>query len=69
MNKTINSFKEEYEEVSTDDRFASLDQSSAAVFEPKHYHALLNRNDINERVRRIRNKYGAGLSQLTENDK
>ena len=32
MNKTINSFKEEYEEVSTDDRFASLDQSSAAVF-------------------------------------
>ena len=30
---------------------------------------LLNRNDVNERVRKIRSKYGVGISQLTENDK
>lgn len=61
MNRTVNSFKEDYEELSTDDRL----QSS---LNPLNHPAVDDRS-INDRVRKIRQKYGHGVSQLTENDK
>lgn len=60
--------KDDYEELSTNDRYYSSQEFSITTLPEPRSHALFERNSINERVKKIRQKYGMGLSRLTEND-
>ena len=70
LNTTIASFKEDTHDLSTEDQINSpshpLPQRTAPIL---YHHALLQRDILNDRVRKIRNKYAMGMPELAENDK